>query len=645
MISAQHLTIDFGKQLLFNDISFVISAKERVALVGKNGAGKSTLLKLIAGIGEATSGTITHPRDLQIGYLPQVMQLTDGRTVLEEAQTVFEEVERLKAKVDRLANEMSQCTDFDSTEYHNLIERFSSESDRLHMLGQENYRAEVERTLIGLGFEREDFHRPTSEFSGGWRMRIELAKILLRKPDILLLDEPTNHLDIESIEWLEQFIKTSGATLLLVSHDRAFLDATTSRTIEIELGRIYDYKTNYSQYVVLRQERLEQQRRAFENQRKEIEEIEAFIERFRYQATKAIQVQSRIKQLEKIERIEIDDLDLSHIHFRFPPAERSGDFPIIAENVGKAYGSHQIFDHATFTLRRGDKVAFVGKNGAGKSTMVKCIMQQIQDYTGSLKLGHNVRIAYFSQNRAQELDPNLTIRDTVDRAARGPVRDKINNLLGAFMFGGELADKPVSVLSGGERARLAILILLLEPANLLILDEPTNHLDMRSKDVLKEAIKKFEGTVVLVSHDRDFLDGLVGQVYEFSHGQVIVHLGGIYDYLSKRRMESLQEIEATSSAKKEIPASQKKQTVKEDYQMQKERSRIRKNLEKRAQEAEDKIVELEAKLQQIEAELSAPNLPMTSPLFGDYEAIQKQLNQAMKVWEEAMEKLSENESI
>ena len=571
MISVQHLTIDFGKQLLFNDVSFVVSPKERVA---------------------------------------------------------------------QLADEMATRTDYDTPEYQDLIERFSHESDRLNLIGQDNYEAEAERTLVGLGFERTDFERPTSEFSGGWRMRIELAKILLRRPDILLLDEPTNHLDIESIEWLEQFIKTSGATLLLVSHDRAFLDATTTRTIEIELGRIYDYKSNYSQYVTLRQERLEYQRRAYENQRKEIEEIEAFIERFRYQATKAIQVQSRIKQLEKIELIELDELDLSHIHFRFPPAERSGDFPIIVEDVGKAYGAHQVFNHATFTLRRGDKVAFVGKNGAGKSTMVKCIMQQINDYTGSLKIGHNIHIAYFSQNRAQELDPNLTIRDTVDRAARGPVRDKINNLLGAFMFGGELADKPVSVLSGGERARLAILILLLEPANLLILDEPTNHLDMRSKDVLKEAIKNFEGTVVLVSHDRDFLDGLVDQVYEFSHGKVIPHLGGIYDYLAKRRMESLHELEAPKNTGKTTSSIPTKSSVKEDYQAQKERARQQRNLEKAAEEIEKQVASLEQELTRLEGELSAPNLPIDSPLYNEYDTTRKKLDKAMIEWERAMEKLS-----
>lgn len=640
MISVQHLTIDFGKQLLFNDVSFVVSPKERVALVGKNGAGKSTLLKLIAGLREATSGSVSHPKDLQIGYLPQVMQLADGRTVIEEVKTVFEDVARIKEHVAQLADEMATRTDYDTPEYQDLIERFSHESDRLNLMGQDNYEAEAERTLVGLGFERTDFERPTSEFSGGWRMRIELAKILLRRPDILLLDEPTNHLDIESIEWLEQFIKTSGATLLLVSHDRAFLDATTTRTIEIELGRIYDYKANYSQYVTLRQERLEYQRRAYENQRKEIEDIEAFIERFRYQATKAIQVQSRIKQLEKIELIELDELDLSHIHFRFPPAERSGDFPIIVEDLGKAYGEHQVFDHATFTLRRGDKVAFVGKNGAGKSTMVKCIMQQINDYTGSLKIGHNIHIAYFSQNRAQELDPNLTIRDTVDRAARGPVRDKINNLLGAFMFGGELADKPVSVLSGGERARLAILILLLEPANLLILDEPTNHLDMRSKDVLKEAIKNFEGTVVLVSHDRDFLDGLVEQVYEFSHGKVIPHLGGIYDYLAKRRMESLHELEAPKNTGKPTSSAPTKSAVKEDYQAQKERARQQRNLEKAAEEIEKKVASLEQELTRLEGELSAPNLPIDSPLYNEYDTTRKKLDKAMIEWERAMEKLS-----
>lgn len=642
MIAVQHLTVDFGKQLLFNDISFVVSPKERVALVGKNGAGKSTLLKLIAGVEQPTEGTLSYPKEWQMGYLPQVMQLRDGYTVLEEAQSVFAHVETLRKEVDALAQEMAGRTDYDTPEYHQLIERFSYKNDRLSLLGQVNYQAEVERTLMGLGFEREDFSRPTQEFSGGWRMRIELAKILLQRPDILLLDEPTNHLDIESIEWLENFIKTSGTTLLLVSHDRAFLDATTTRTLEIELGRLYDYKTNYSHYVVLRQERLEQQRRAYENQRKEIEDTEAFIERFRYKSTKAIQVQSRIKQLEKIERIEIDDVDTSHIHFQFPPAERSGDFPLIIEDLAKAYGTHQIFSQVSLTLKRGDKVAFVGKNGAGKSTLVKCIMQQIQDYTGSLKIGHNIRIAYFSQNRAHELDPTRTIRDTVDRAALGPVRDKINNLLGAFMFGGELADKPVSVLSGGERARLAILLLLLEPANMLILDEPTNHLDMRSKDVLKEAIKSFQGTVIVVSHDRDFLDGLVEVVYEFAHGKVVQHLGGIYDYLSKRRLENLTLLE--QSLPKSTP--KKEETVappKQDYQAQKERARKRKNLEKAAQSAEEAIAQLEDKLAQLEGELAAPNLPPDSPLFAQYATVQKQLSQAMDQWQEAMEALEEDD--
>lgn len=635
MIAVNHLTVDFGKQLLFDDVTFVVSAKERVALVGKNGAGKSTLLKLIAGKEEPTSGSIARQKDLTIGYLPQVMSLVDECSVIEETEKVFASLQDLKREVDLLAQEMEQRTDFDSDAYKELIERFSHQNEKLLLLGQGNYRAEVERTLLGLGFERSDFERPTREFSGGWRMRIELAKILLQRPDLLLLDEPTNHLDIESIEWLEQFIKTSGVTLLLVSHDRAFLDATTTRTIEIELGRIYDYKTNYSHYVTLRHERLEQQRRAYENQAKKIEETEAFIERFRYKATKSIQVQSRIKQLEKIDRIELDILDESAMHFRFPPAERSGDFPLIIEQLAKSYGKHRVFSEVDMTLRRGDKVAFVGKNGAGKSTLVKCIMGQIDDYTGQLKIGHNIRIAYFSQNRAQELDPQLTIRDTVDRAAIGPVREKINNLLGAFMFGGELADKPVSVLSGGERARLAILILLLEPANLLILDEPTNHLDMRSKDVLKEAIKTFEGTVIVVSHDRDFLDGLVDQVFEFSHGRVIPHLGGIYDYLQKRRLESLAQLEAkTEPALK--TAKENGNSSKESYQEQKEKARQQRNLERAAEKAEAKVAELEGELKEIEQALSQSGATSDNNLFARYDTLQKALQEAMDEWEELM---------
>lgn len=640
MISINHLTVDFGKQLLFNDINFVISLKERIALVGKNGAGKSTLLKLIAGMEEPTSGTISRQKQLHIGYLPQVMQIKDENTVQKEVETVFANIKKLQEEVDRLANEMNERTDYESEEYKELIELFSHRNDQLLLFGQENYKAEMERTLIGLGFERTDFDRPTSEFSGGWRMRIELAKILLQKPDILLLDEPTNHLDIESIEWLEQFIKTSGVTLLLVSHDKTFLDATTTRTIEIELGRIYDYKTNYSHYVDLRKERLEQQRRAYENQRKMIEETEAFIERFRYQATKAVQVQSRIKQLEKIERIELDDLDNSVIHFRFPPAERSGDYPIIIEQLSKSYGTHTVFSDIDITLKRGDKVAFVGKNGAGKSTLVKCIMDEIKDYSGYLKIGHNICIAYFSQNRALELDPKLTIRETIDRVAKGDIREKINNMLGAFMFGGELADKPVSVLSGGERARLAILALLLEPANLLILDEPTNHLDMRSKDVLKEAIKSFDGTVIVVSHDRDFLDGLVDQVFEFTQGTVRHHLGGINEYLYKRRLELL---EKTTNKPNTSDISPSSSPQKESYQEQKERAKLKKKLEKNVEKAEQRITELETTLAQIEKQLSEPANGTNTELLADYEKNRKSLDQALMDWEEAERILSENE--
>lgn len=635
MIAVNHLTVDFGKQLLFNDVTFVISTKERVALVGKNGAGKSTLLKLIAGKEEPSSGSIARQKDLTIGYLPQVMSLVDGCTVLEEAEKVFASIQHLRKEVERLSLEMEQRTDYDTTGYKELIEHFSHQSEKLHLLEQGNYKAEVERTLLGLGFERSDFERPTREFSGGWRMRIELAKILLQKPDLLLLDEPTNHLDIESIEWLEQFIKTSGVTLLLVSHDRAFLDATTTRTIEIELGRIYDYKTHYSHYVTLRQERLEQQRRAYENQSKMIEETEAFIERFRYKATKSVQVQSRIKQLEKVERIELDTMDQSAMHFCFPPAERSGDFPLIIEDLSKSYGEQEVFSKVEMTLRRGDKVAFVGKNGAGKSTLVKCIMHQIEDYTGHLKLGHNIRVAYFSQNRAQELNPHLSIRDTVDRVARGPVREQINNLLGAFMFGGEIADKPVSVLSGGERARLAILILLLEPANLLILDEPTNHLDMRSKDVLKEAIRNFEGTVIVVSHDRDFLDGLVTQVFEFSHGRVVPHLGGIYDYLQKRRIETLAQLEEKSSQPPTID-KEVNNVQRENYQAQKEKARQQRNIERAIEKAEAKIADLENTLKEIEEAIAKGDGTSDPKLFSRYEAVQKELHQTMQEWEKTM---------
>ena len=519
MISVNNLSVEFSSQLLFDNINYVINPTDKIALVGKNGAGKSTMLKIIAGLQKPTGGNVVVPDGVTVGYLPQQMVLEDTLTVAEEVRKVFSHVQQMHCDLDALSEEASERTDYESEEYQKLIERISSLTDMLAMEGTENYEAEMEKTLIGLGFERSDFGRPTAEFSGGWRMRIELAKLLLRRPDVLLLDEPTNHLDIESIQWLEGFLVSKAKAVVLVSHDRAFLDNVTSRTIEINLGKIYDYAVNYSKFVVLRDERIEQQMRAYRNQQKQIADTEEFIERFRYKATKSVQVQSRIKQLAKIERIEVDEIDNSRINLRFPQAPRSGDFPLIVEGVGKAYGDHQVFDGATFTLKRGEKVAFVGKNGQGKSTLVKCIMGEIP-FTGSLRLGHNVKIGYFAQNQAQMLDGEFTVFDTIDRVAVGDIRTKIRDILGAFMFGGEASDKKVKVLSGGEKTRLAMIKLLLEPVNLLILDEPTNHLDMRTKDILKQAIADFDGTVIVVSHDREFLDGLVEKVYEFGGGEV-----------------------------------------------------------------------------------------------------------------------------
>ena len=547
MISVNNVSVYFGAKPLFEDISFVISAKERIALVGKNGAGKSTLLKLLAGIDEPTQGTISRPKGIRIGYLPQVMQVSDGRTVLGECQQVFSHITELEAEVDRLTEEMATRTDYDSPEYMELIERHAQRSDLLAMQSTGSIEANIEKTLLGLGFERTDFDRPTSEFSGGWRMRIELAKILLQRPDILLLDEPTNHLDIESIRWLERFIAAGSAALVLISHDRAFIDATTSRTLEIELGRLHDYKTNYSHYLVLREERLEQQRRAYENQQKEIQEIERFIERFRYKPTKSDQVQSRIKQLEKIERIEIEDIDRRAMHFSFLPAVTSGAYPVIIEGLSKSYGTHTVFSDVNMTIERGEKVAFVGKNGSGKSTLIKCIMGEVTDYTGTLKLGHNVEVGYFAQTQSAELDGGYTVYETIDREAQGEIRTRINDLLGAFMFGGEESEKKVSVLSGGERGRVALIKLLLRPANLLILDEPTNHLDMKTKEVLKAALQRYDGTLILVSHDRDFLDGLVSKVYEFGGGKVTEHLEGIYEFMQRKKLENLRELERATS--------------------------------------------------------------------------------------------------
>ena len=645
MISVDALSMEFNATPLFRDVSFVINRKDRIALVGKNGAGKSTLLKILAGQQPPTTGTVSLPRECTVGYLPQVMRLADTRTVRQEAETAFAHIHELKAHLVDLQLEMAERTDYESASYQELIDRFTRENDRFTLMGGDNYQGELERTLQGLGFRREDFDRPTSEFSGGWRMRIELAKLLLMKPDVLLLDEPTNHLDIESIQWLEQFLATRANAVVLVSHDRAFLNNVTTRTIEISCGRIYDYKVKYDEFVRLRRERREQQLRAYENQQKQIEDTEAFIERFRYKATKAVQVQSRIKQLEKLERVEVDEEDTSTLRLKFTCSSRSGNYPVICEDVRKAYGDHVIFDHVDMTLTRGEKVAFVGRNGEGKSTLVKCIMGQIQDYTGRLTLGHNVQIGYFAQNQAQLLDESLTVFDTIDRVATGDIRLKIRDILGAFMFGGEASDKPVRVLSGGERTRLAMIQLLLQPVNFLILDEPTNHLDMRSKDVLKEAIASFEGTVILVSHDRDFLDGLVTKVYEFGGGRVREHIGGIYDFLRAKnaadaadRLDTVFQAEkgktVTESSTAEAPA---KGAL--DWQAQKELNRKIKKLEKQVAECEQSVSELDAAIALLEQQMSTPEGAADASLYERHGKLKKQQDEAMVLWEQASEEL------
>ena len=612
MISIEGLSVAFGGNTLFDNITYVINKKDRIALVGKNGAGKSTMLKIIAGLQAPTSGNVNMPKDLTVGYLPQQMNLSDTRTVMEEAEQAFSHIFELQSRIERMNTELSERTDYESEYYQELIERVSNANEQLALIGASNYQAEIEKTLIGLGFTREDFGRDTSEFSGGWRMRIELAKLLLQRPDVLLLDEPTNHLDIESIQWLESFLSTRANAVVLVSHDRAFIDNVTTRTIEISLGRIYDYQVNYSRYVVLRQERLEQQMRAYENQQKQIQDTEAFIERFRYKATKSVQVQSRIKQLAKLERVEVDEVDTSRLNLKFPPAPRSGDYPIIAEGVGKNYGSHVVFSNATFTIKRGEKVAFVGKNGEGKSTLVKCIMGEIP-YTGTLKIGHNVKIGYFAQNQASLLDESITVFDTIDRVAVGDIRTKIRDILGAFMFGGEASDKKVKVLSGGEKTRLAMIRLLLEPVNLLILDEPTNHLDMRTKDVLKQAIRDFNGTVILVSHDREFLDGLVSKVYEFGGGQVREHLGGIYDFLESRKLDSLRELEQRATVSKtekdgniskDSASPAQSEDSKLSYGEQKEFARRLRKAEKVVADIESEIAGLEKRIAEVEEKLA-----------------------------------------
>ena len=638
MISVEGLKVEFNATPLFQEVSYVVNKKDRIALVGKNGAGKSTMLKILAGLQRPTEGVVAIPRECTIGYLPQVMKLADERTVLQEAELAFEHIFEMQAELERMNQQLADRTDYDSPDYQKLIDRFTHEHERFLMMGGTNYQAELERTLQGLGFSRADFNRPTREFSGGWRMRIELAKLLLRRPDVLLLDEPTNHLDIESIQWLENFLATKANAVVLVSHDRAFLNNVTTRTMEISCGRIYDYKVKYDEFVVLRQERREQQLRAYENQQKQIEDTEAFIERFRYKATKAVQVQSRIKQLEKIERIEVDEVDNSALRLKFVCSSRSGNYPVICEEVRKAYGNHLVFDHVNLTINRGEKVAFVGKNGEGKSTLVKCIMDEITDYGGRLTLGHNVQLGYFAQNQAQLLDESLTVFDTIDRVAVGDIRLKIRDILGAFMFGGEASDKKVKVLSGGERTRLAMIKLLLEPVNFLILDEPTNHLDMRSKDILKEAIREFDGTVIVVSHDRDFLDGLVTKVYEFGGGQVKEHLGGIYDFLQKKQIDNLAELQLSASptqTKSQQPAESQPSAAKLSYEQQKELNKKLKKVERRVADCEAEIEQTEAAIAMLEAQMATPEGASDMTLYERHTRLKQQLDKAVEAWEEA----------
>ena len=634
MISIQNLSVEFNSTALFSGVIFVINKRDKIALVGKNGAGKSTMLKIIAGLQEPTGGVVAAQKDITIGYLPQQMILTDERSVVEEVRTVFGKLDEMKASLARMNTELAERTDYESESYAELIDRISNLSDLVQMEESENGEAELEKTLLGLGFVRSDFDRNTSEFSGGWRMRIELAKLLLMRPDVLLLDEPTNHLDIESIQWLETFLKQKANVVVLVSHDRAFIDNVTNRTLEISCGKVYDYQVNYSKYVVLHQERIEQQMRAYENQQKQIQQTERFIERFRYKATKSVQVQSRIKQLEKIEEIEVDEVDNSRLNLKFPPAPRSGDYPVICEGVAKKYGDHTVFSNVDLTIKRGEKVAFVGKNGEGKSTLVKCIMNEIP-YDGNLKIGHNVKIGYFAQNQASLLDGEITVFDTIDQVAVGDIRTKIRDILGAFMFGGEASDKKVKVLSGGEKTRLAMIRLLLEPVNLLILDEPTNHLDMKTKDVLKQAIADFDGTVIVVSHDRDFLDGLVEKVYEFGGGKVREHLGGIYDFLQHKQMESLRELEKSVSSKTDNDQIQEPavSSGKQSYAEKKEFEKQIRKAERLVKDAEAKVSQLEAELKVVEDKLAAG--ATDNDLFERHGEVSKSLDAAMSEWEDA----------
>ncbi|MFI3240668.1 MAG: ABC-F family ATP-binding cassette domain-containing protein [Bacteroidales bacterium] len=660
MVSLQNLSVEFTSRSIFEQISYVINKKDRIALVGKNGAGKTTMLKVIAGLQSPTSGSVSVPSDITIGYLPQHMTIVDNNTLIDDVTAVFDHIKQMQADLDAMNVELLTREDYESEDYHKLIDRMTHLTDMVNMAQSENATAEIEKTLMGLGFSRNDFNRPTSEFSGGWRMRIELAKLLLRKPELLLLDEPTNHLDIESIQWLENFLKTKADAVLLVSHDRAFIDNVTNRTIEISLGKIYDYQVNYSKFVELRKERVEQQQRAFQNQQKQIQDTEEFIERFRYKSTKSVQVQSRIKQLAKIDRIEVDEVDNSRLSLKFPPAPRSGDFPLITDGLAKYYGEHKVFADATLTVRRGDKIAFVGKNGEGKTTLVKCIMNQIA-YDGELKIGHNVKIGYFAQNQASLLDGELTVFDTIDHVAVGDIRTKIRDILGAFMFGGEDIDKKVKVLSGGEKTRLAMIKLLLEPVNLLILDEPTNHLDMRTKDVLKQAINDFGGTVIVVSHDREFLDGLVTKVYEFGGGRVKEHLGGIYDFLQNKQIDSLRVLEQEQKSK---AAAQQQQTLskspthniaqkvepekraegKVTYAALREQGKLIKRAEKKVAEAEVEIARIEDVIATLEVQMNEGYSAENADIFTEHAAMQKKLDNAMSLWEIATMELEEFKS-
>lgn len=646
MISVEGLTVEFSIKPLFKDVSFVVNNRDRIALVGKNGAGKSTMLKILCGKQKPTAGNVSVPSGTTVGYLPQVMVLEDDTTVKEEARKAFADNTELKTRVEQLNKELSERTDYESEDYMALVERFTHEHERYLMLGGNNYEAELERTLIGLGFNRNDIDRPTSEFSGGWRMRIELAKILLRKPDVLLLDEPTNHLDIDSIQWLEQFLAQSSSSVVLVSHDRAFINNVTNRTLEISCGKVIDYRVKYDEYVTLRAERREQQLRAYENQQKEIADMKDFIEKFRYKPTKAVQVQSRIKQLDKIVPIEVDEVDTSALRLKFPPCLRSGDYPVICDDVRKDYGEHTVFDHVTFTIKRGEKVAFVGRNGEGKSTLVKCILNEIP-YTGDLKIGHNVQIGYFAQNQAQLLDESLTVFETIDNVAKGDIRLKIRDILGAFMFGGEASDKKVKVLSGGERSRLAMIKLLLEPVNLLILDEPTNHLDMQSKDVLKEAIKAFDGTAIVVSHDREFLDGLVSKVYEFGEGRVKEHLGGIYDFIRNATAgqpnnalpTSIDSLLHTASAPAKTEETPKADN--ESYAQRKERMKKVSKAEKAVKECEARIASMEKRIGELNVLLSSVDNASDMTLVSEYTSVQRALDSENEKWMELSETLEE----